>query len=164
MTAKEQYIKELQKATNELWSRLYPPASEERLREIMEASNHVELDEYNPDREWKFQQGDSPFDWYDAQVAAINYFGHIFCINPFYDNFDKYTFDGRLKTDDSPKFYGFEFDSSEELLNYLNSSAANKKYLDMAIKTIAYLKLNFNMEFPNKWADQFPQKLLSEQN
>jgi len=162
MTAIEQYAKEHEEEINTHWRKMYPPASEARSREIMEASKHVELDEYNPKSEWCFQDGESPFGWYEAQVNAINHFGHIFCINPFYDNFNKYTWDGRLKSNDDQKFYGFEFDSTEELLNYLNQSNKTNAYLDMTVRTIQYLKNNpsLGLEFPMQWDEQFSKQLL----
>lgn len=110
----------------------------------MEASNSITLDDYNPEEKWTFKEGESPFGWYDAQVRAINHFGHIFCINPYYDN-------------GSDNYYGKEFNSTEELLDAFNLSGAWKGYLDMTIRTIKYLKLNCGVEFPNGWGDQFPE-------
>jgi hypothetical protein len=150
-------LKELLDARDLEYRERHPLTSDERHKEILEASNSVTLDDYDPNGQWSFKDGESPFEWYDAQVKAINHFGHIFCINPFYDNFNKYTWDGRLKSNEAPKFYGFEFDSTEELLNYLNQSNVTKEHLDMTIRTIKYLKSNNGIEFPNGWGDQFQE-------
>jgi len=157
MTPIEQYLKEHEEELEQKYRELHPLPSAERSKAILEASNSITLDDYNPDSQWTFREGESPFEWYDTQVKAINHFGHIFCINPFYDNFNKYTWDGRLKSNEAPKFYGFEFDSTEELLNYLNQSNVTKEYLDMTIRTIKYLRANNGIEFPNGWGDQFPE-------
>jgi hypothetical protein len=157
MTAIEQYLKEHEEEINAKWRELYPPASEERSKEIMEASKLIELDDYNPESAWSFKEGESPFEWYDAQVKAINHFGHIFCINPFYNNFNEYTPDGRyLRLPNSPDvFYGWEFKSTEELIGNLRKCGGD--YLDMTIRTIKYLRANNGIEFPNGWGDQFPE-------
>ena len=121
------------------------------LQEIIDSSNHSP-DEYNPFGSWTFGEGRDPFDWFDAQVKAINHFGHIFCYNPFYNNFNKFTLDGKyLRPPNSPDiFYGYQFDSTEKLLKSINTD-----YLNMHCKTILYLKLNFNIDFPNGWSNQF---------
>jgi hypothetical protein len=157
MTALEQYAKEHEEELEKRYRKLYPLPSEERSKAILEASKSITLDDYNPDAQWTFKQGESPFEWYDAQVKAMNHFGHIFCINPFYDNFNKYTPDGRyLRPSDSPDvFYGWEFKSTEELIESLKKCGGG--YLDMTIRTIKYLRANNGIEFPNGWGDQFPE-------
>lgn len=148
-------LKALLEERDREYRKRHPLTSEERHKEIVEASNSITLDDYNPEAKWTFKEGESPWDWYDAQVAAMNHFGHIFCINPFYDNFSKYTASGRrLGPDEKPQFYGWEFNSTDELINKLNGPF--KDYLDMTIRTIKYLKLNCGVEFPNGWGNQFP--------
>lgn len=111
-----------------------------RSQEIIEASSQVTLDDYNHDAQWTFTDGESPLEWYDAQVRAINHFGHIFCINPFYNNM-------------RDSFYGWEFESTDEMLARLTGSWGH--YKDMTVRTVVYLKLNCDIEFPNKWGKQF---------
>ena len=157
MTPIEQYLKEHEEELEQRYRKLYPLPSAERSKAILEASNSITLNDYNPDSQWTFQQGESPFEWYDAQVKAMNHFGHIFCINPFYDNFNKYTSDGRyLRPPNSPDvFHGWEFKSTEEMIGNLKKCGGN--YLDMTIKTIKYLRANNGIKFPNGWGDQFPE-------
>lgn len=102
------------------------------------------IEGYDPLNAIIFCEGESPFEWYDAQVRAINHFRHIFCINPFYNN-------------KKESFYGWEFESTEEMLEYLNGRGSTKDYLNMTIKTIRHLKQCCNIEFPNKWGEQFYQ-------
>jgi hypothetical protein len=115
-----------------------PFTSDERHKEILEASSQVTLDDYNPDARWTFADGECPFGWYDAQVKAMNHFGHIFCINPFYDNLKK---------------FGWEYKSTNDMLDRL--TGPYRDYLDMTIRTIKYLKAQCGVEFPNGWGDQF---------
>ena len=153
MTISKEF-KELVEARDREYRERHPLTSEERHKEIMEASNSITLDDYNSEEKWTFKEGESPWDWYDAQVAAMNHCGHIFCIDPFYGNFRKYTIDGnRLSPDEKPVFYGWECDSTEKLINRLKGT----DYLNMTIRTIKYLKLNCGVEFPNGWGDQFPK-------
>jgi hypothetical protein len=136
-------LKELLKERDREYRERHPLTSDERHKEILEASNNVTLDDYDPNSQWSFREGESPFSWYDAQVRAINHFGHIFCINPYYDN-------------GSDNYYGKEFDSTEKLLDAFNLSEAWEGYLDMTIRTIQYLRSNCGVEFPNGWGNQFP--------
>ena len=146
--------KEMQEEFEKNWRDNYPLPSEERSKAIIEASKSITLDDHNPESQWTFSEGECPFSWYDAQIKAINHFGHVFCINPFYDNFSLYTGEGRrLAPDEKPWFHGWEFKSTEELISKLKSCKA--EYLDMTLRTIKYLKLNCEIEFPNGWADQF---------
>ena len=157
MTPIEQYLKEHEEELEQRYRKLYPLPSAERSKAILEASNSITLDDYDPDSQWTFKEGESPFEWYDAQVKAINHFGHIFCINPFYDNFNKYTSDGHrfLNSNEKSQFHGWEFNSTEEMLNKLKG--AFNDYLDMTMRTIKYLRANNGIEFPNGWGDQFPE-------
>ena len=98
------------------------------------------IEGYDPLNAITFGEGESPFEWYDAQVRAINHFGHIFCINPFYTNMKE-------------SFYGWEFKSTDEMLNRLTGSW--ECYRNMTVKTIIHLKQCCNIEFPNKWGEQF---------
>ena len=144
MTAIEQYRKEHEEEINAKWRELYPLPSAERSKEIIEASKSIQMDDHNPEAAWNFKEGESPIGWYDAQVRAINHFGHIFCINPYYSN-------------SSEKWYGYEFKSTQELMDFLNKCNSHQEYLNMTMRTIAYLKLNCDVEFPNGWGDQFPE-------
>jgi hypothetical protein len=150
-------IKELEEEHEQRYRKLYQLPSEERYKSILESSNSTTLDDYNPDSRWTFQQGECPFEWYDAQVKAMNHFGHIFCINPFYNNFNEFTLDGSYsRPPGSPDiFWGWEFKSTEELLGNLKKCWGG--YLDMTIRTIKYLRLNNGIEFPNGWGDQFKE-------
>lgn len=149
-------LKELLEARDREYRERHPLTSDERHREIVEASNSITLDDYNPDGMWTFKDGECPFEWYDAQVKAINHFGHIFCINPFYDNFNKYTASGDLRKPNSPNvFWGWEFKSTDDMLAKLTGPFQD--YLDMTVRTIKYLKAQCGAEFPNGWGDQFPK-------
>jgi hypothetical protein len=150
-------IKELLEAREQEYRKQHPLTSDERSKEILEAASQVTLDDYNPDSLWTFGDGECPFGWYDAQVKAINYFGHIFCINPFYDNFNKYTPEKELRPPNSPDiFWGSEFKSTNDMLD--NLTKYGQRYLDMTIRTIKYLKAQCGIEFPNGWGNQFQIK------
>ena len=147
-------IREFLEEKDREYRKRHPLTSDERSKEILEAASHVTLDDYNPDARWTFTDGESPFEWYDAQVKAMNHFGHIFCINPFYDNFNKFTRNGELRPPDSPDiFWGWEFKSTNDMLDRLTGSWQH--YSDMTIRTIKYLKAQCGIEFPNGWGDQF---------
>lgn len=143
--------KEMQEEIESNYRKLYPLPSEERSKEILEASKSVTLDDYNPDARWSFPDGQCPWGWYDAQVAAMNHYGHIFCIDPFYGNFAKYKFNGTRLGPDDQKRYGWEYESTEKMLDSLKGT----KWFDMTIATIKYLRTNCGVEFPNNWGDQF---------
>jgi hypothetical protein len=147
-------IKKLIEQRNREYRKLHPLTSDERHKEILEASSHITLGDYNPDSRWTFTDGESPFEWYDAQVKAMDHFGHIFCINPFYNNFNEFTRNGERRPPNSPDiFWGWEFKSTDEMLGKLTGSWQH--YSDMTIKTIKYLKAQCGIEFPNGWGEQF---------
>ena len=148
-------IKELLEQKEREYRERHPLTSDERQKEILEASNSITLDDYNPNALWTFRDGECPFSWYDAQVKAINHFGHIFCLNPFYDNFNKFDFKTEeLRPPNSPDIYfGREFKSTNDMLDDLIKYGQD--YLDMTIRTIKYLKAQCGIEFPNGWGDQF---------
>jgi len=147
-------IKEFLEQKEREYRERHPLTSDERQKEILEASNSITLDDYNPDAQWTFTDGECPFGWYDAQIKAINHFGHIFCINPFYNNFNEYTRNGERRPLGSPDiFWGWEFDSTDAMLARLTGSW--RHYSHMTIRTIKYLKAQCGIEFPNGWGDQF---------
>jgi hypothetical protein len=148
--AEKQYLEQ----KNREYRERHPLTSDERSKEILEAASQVTLDDYNPDSLWTFDDGECPFGWYDAQVKAINHFGHIFCINPFYNNFNEFDRSGKRRTPNSPDiFWGWEFKSTDEMLGKLTGSWQH--YSDMTIRTIKYLKAQCGIEFPNGWGEQF---------